>query len=143
MKILIRYPNISGAIVRVCETDDSGPRTGQRAWAVCTGCLSTGYSVGDPVSVRTAGDWAQKHATECTALPPLAADDDTDDDRASVKYMAAAGRLFARALSRAERDGTPIQMNENDRSTAEIHAALATVAARLAEVARQIERTAV
>jgi hypothetical protein len=63
-RVVIRYPNLSGAHVTVTEA----PGTSEyRHSATCTGCLEARGTSG--TWLDTARTWASEHAATCRALP--------------------------------------------------------------------------
>lgn len=73
--VLIRYPNLSGALVTVRVADhprgtaNISPSPTLNRYAECSGCGDTRASVERGVRLDEARTWANKHAAECRALP--------------------------------------------------------------------------
>jgi hypothetical protein len=74
--VLIRYPNLFGALVTVRVADyPKGTATISAApylnrYAECAGCGDAHASVERGVRIDQAREWAQKHSEKCRALPP-------------------------------------------------------------------------
>lgn len=62
---LARFPNLSGALVRVLVTEDRS-----EYWSGCEGCKTTTPEDRTELgTLETARDWARKHSETCRALP--------------------------------------------------------------------------
>jgi hypothetical protein len=76
--VLIRYPNLFGALVTVRVADypkgsaniSAAPHLNR--YAECAGCGATRASVERGVQIDQAREWAQTHSEKCRALPPEA-----------------------------------------------------------------------
>ncbi len=69
---IIRYANLSGALVTVTEHEAANPHyPNERYSAECGGCLDSkaGDYMPQPVRLKDARTWASAHAGECRALP--------------------------------------------------------------------------
>ncbi len=70
--VLIRYANLSGALVTVTEHAATNPQhPNERYSAECTGCLDSkgGDYMPQAARLKDARTWASAHANECRALP--------------------------------------------------------------------------
>lgn len=67
--VVVRYLNLSGALVTVSHRRPQGTRT-VGFGAECTACLDdTDSTVALIATLKDARTWANKHAAECRALP--------------------------------------------------------------------------
>lgn len=137
---MARFPNRSGAIVRVVALPDPAP---SREYAAdCTGCLdSSGFYERDRSlighTMTRAREWAVKHSEQCRALPAQSAESSARSDCLETA---------ARLLDRADRmvfteTSTPRLLNAADQSMVNMLARLAGAAAALAG-AYQADRSA-
>jgi len=73
--VVIRYPNLSGALVMVCVADfpkgsvtvSASPHLNR--YAECAGCGDGIATIVRGVPIEQARKWAAKHSAECRALP--------------------------------------------------------------------------
>jgi hypothetical protein len=128
---LIRYPNLSGAIVRVIEVKQASTNPDvwdQRFVGQCAGCLDSKGTTAYPENLASARTWAAKHAAACRALPPV------DDESQSVSsvYLGEAHRLIERAREAMTR-------GDDEKQRAELLVTVANSMVGFALAAHQIE----
>lgn len=118
-----RFPNLSGALVRVLVTVDRS-----EYWSGCEGCKTTTPEDRTELgTLETARDWAAKHSDTCRALPQ-----ETD----AKTYTQRAEELARRAVQLAAGNGTAVtDWESKHRETAiQTHLKAAEVFATLARL---------